>query len=93
VLENGVPQALTFFGKTDVPLALALLLDTSASMEQALATAQEAVIGFVRQLERSDVASVINFDSGVQVLHDFTADRASLEQAIRLTKAGGSTAL
>ena len=45
VTENGVPQQLTFFAKAAVPLALALLLDTSASMEQNLATAQEAAIG------------------------------------------------
>ena len=93
VLEDGVPQQLTFFGKTNVPLALALLLDTSASMELTLATAQEAAIGFVRQLEPSDVATVVDFDSRVQILHDFTANSASLEEAIRRTSAGGSTAL
>ena len=93
VLEDGVPQQLTFFGRTGVPLALALLLDTSASMDMMLATAQEAAIGFSRQLEPSDLATVVDFDSRVQILQEFTADKRSLEQAIRRTSAGGSTSL
>ena len=93
VLENGVRQRLTFFGRTDVPLALALLLDTSASMAQALPTAQQAAIGFSRQLEPTDLATVIDFDSRVNILQGFTNDVAALEVAIRRTRAGGSTAL
>jgi Ca-activated chloride channel homolog len=93
VLEEGMPQNVVFFRKTDVPLALALLIDTSASMEQALATAQEAAIGFARQLGPADVATVIDFDSRVQVLADFTSDRGALEDAVRRTVAGGSTSL
>ena len=93
VLENGVPQKLVFFGKGDVPVALALLLDSSASMEAMLATAQEAAIGFIRQLRPADLASVIDFDSRVQTLHDFSGDPFLLEEAIRRTKAGGATAL
>ena len=62
-------------------------------MELTLATAQEAAIGFVRQLGPLDVAAVVDFDSRVQIVHDFTANGASLEEAIRRTSAGGSTAL
>jgi Ca-activated chloride channel homolog len=93
VLEEGAPQNVVFFRKTDVPLALALLLDTSASMEPALATAQEAAIGFARQLGPADVAILIDFDSKVQVLAHFTSDRSELEEAVRRTMAGGSTSL
>jgi Ca-activated chloride channel family protein len=93
VFEDGRSQRLTFFQKTGVPLALALLLDTSASMEQTLDIAQEAAIGFTRQLGPADVASVIDFDSTVHILQDFTNDRDTLEGAIRRTVAEGSTAL
>jgi Ca-activated chloride channel family protein len=93
VLEDGRKQELTFFQKTGLPLALALLLDTSASMDQSLPIAQEAAIGFVRELGPADVASVIDFDSRVQVREAFTADRGSVERAIRQTTAGGSTSL
>lgn len=93
VLEDGVRQNLTFFAKTGIPLALALLIDTSASMEQSLETAQEAAIGFARQLGPADVATIIDFDSRVQTAQEFTSDVGALESAIRRTAAGGSTAL
>jgi Ca-activated chloride channel family protein len=93
VLEEGRPQLVTFFRKTDVRMALALLVDSSASMEQALPIAQEAAAGFVRQLGPADMATVIDFDSRVQVLADFTNDKAVLEEGIRQTSPGGSTSL
>jgi Ca-activated chloride channel homolog len=93
VFENGSPQRLTFFARTDVPLAMALLLDTSASMEEALPAAQEAAIGFIRELGPADVATVIDFDSRVNIAQDFTSNAANLERAILRTSADGSTAL
>ena len=93
VMENGVPQTVTFFARTGVPLGLALLIDSSASMEATLHTAQDAAIGFVRRLGPSDVATVIEFDSRVTIAHDFTGDQQALEQAIRSTQADGSTSL
>ncbi|MFI5179292.1 MAG: VWA domain-containing protein [Vicinamibacterales bacterium] len=93
VFEDGVKQDVTFFNRTNLPIALALLLDTSASMENKLPTAQEAAIGFARKLRPQDLAEVIDFDSRVVVLQNFTANATELEQAIRKTAAGGSTSL
>ena len=93
VFEDGVKQDLTFFNKTNLPIALALMLDTSASMDAKLHTAQEAAIGFVRRLRSQDVAEVIDFDSRVNIVAPFTDNQPDLEQAIRKTSAGGSTSL
>jgi Ca-activated chloride channel homolog len=93
VFEDGVKQDVTFFNKTNLPIALALLLDTSASMETKLQTAQDAAIGFTRRLRPQDLAEVIDFDSRVTVLQNFTASPSELEAAIRKTSAGGSTSL
>jgi VWFA-related protein len=93
VFEDGVKQELTFFSQTRMPIALALLLDTSASMEERLPIAQQAAIGFAKRLGPDDTAEVIDFDSGVQVVQAFTNEVAKLEQAIRSTTVGGSTAL
>jgi hypothetical protein len=60
VFEDGRRQQLTFFQQTGLPLAMALLLDSSASMEDKLAVVHEAAIGFARQLGPTDVASVID---------------------------------
>lgn len=93
VLEDGRPQATTFFRKADVPLVLALVLDTSASMRTALGVAQEAAITFARQLAAEDVAAVVAFDSTVRVHANFTSDSKRLEKAIRQLRADGSTAM
>jgi Ca-activated chloride channel family protein len=47
----------------------------------------------VRRLGANDVAQVMSFDTHAEIRQDFTKDRAALEQAIRRTQAGGSTAL
>jgi Ca-activated chloride channel family protein len=93
LFEDGVKQDVTFFNRTNLPIALALLVDTSASMEAKLPTAQEAAIGFARRLRPQDLAEVVDFDSRVVILQPFTANAQELEQAIRKTSAGGSTSL
>ncbi len=93
VFEDGVLQAVTYFSRDNLPIALALLIDTSASMETRLATAQEAAIGFARRLRSEDLAEVVDFDSRVVILQSFTNDGTALEHAIRKTSAGGSTSM
>jgi Ca-activated chloride channel family protein len=93
VYEDGVRQEINFFTRTQLPIALALLIDTSASMDEEMATAQEAAIGFSQRLGPDDLAEVIDFDSRVDVLQGFTNDVDQLESAIRRTSAGGSTSL
>ena len=93
VFEDGVQQELSFFTRSQLPIALALLIDTSASMERRMRTAQEAAIGFAQRLRPQDLASVIDFDSRVNILEGFTNEDERLERAIRRTAAGGSTSL
>jgi Ca-activated chloride channel homolog len=93
VFEDGVLQDIVYFSRQHQPVALTLLIDTSTSMEQKLPIAQQAAIGFARQLRPSDVAAVIGFDSRPDILQTFTSDKMLLEQAIRRTRAGGSTSL
>jgi Ca-activated chloride channel family protein len=93
VFEDGVKQEITFFTRSNLPIALALLVDTSASMESKLQTAQEAAIGFAKKLRPQDLAEVVDFDSRVIVLQNFTNSLPELEAAIRKTSAGGSTSL
>ena len=60
---------------------------------QRLATAQEAAVGFARKLRPQDLAQVVDFDTRVEILQDFTSDAAALEKAIRSAEAGGSTSM
>ena len=93
VFEDGVKQSLTFFSRVQHPTALAILLDTSNSMESRLETAQEAAIGFVNRMRPEDLATVIDFNSSVTIAQEFTSDIAKLDRAIRSTTVNGSTSL
>jgi Ca-activated chloride channel family protein len=93
VFEDGVKQPLTFFSRVQQPIALAVLLDTSASMEGKLATAQEAAVGFARRLRKTDAMEIIEFNSQVNIVQEFTNDIPTLEKAIQSTSVNGSTSL
>lgn len=93
VFEDGVKQDVTFFDRSNLPIAVSLLLDTSASMEERIRTAQEAAVGFAGRLRPQDLGELIDFNTRVEVTQAFTSSVDELEAAIRRTSAGGSTAL
>jgi Ca-activated chloride channel homolog len=93
VFEDGVKQDITFYTRRPQPIALSLLLDSSASMEDKLETLQIAAANFVRRLKPNDIAQVIDFDSRVSIRQAFTSNQTDLEGAIRQAVSGGSTSL
>lgn len=93
VFEDGVKQSLTFFSRRQQPIALSLLLDSSASMEDKLQTLQAAATNFVRRLKSNDIAQVVDFDSRVVIRQPFTSKHDELESAILQLSPGGSTSL
>jgi Ca-activated chloride channel family protein len=93
VFEDGAKQELTYFNRTNLPIALSLLIDSSASMEQRMEHAQEAAIGFAKRIRSQDLAQVVDFDSRVDIKQGFSNRLDELETAIRTTSPGGSTAL
>src|SRR5687768_1431505 len=93
IFEDGVKQEISFFNRRQQPIALSLLLDSSASMEDKLEDLQIAAKSFVKRLKPNDIAQVIDFDSRVEIRQGFTGNLAELEGAIGKTSAGGSTSL
>lgn len=75
VLEDGVEQRLTLFSVEETPFAVAILLDTSGSMENRVTLARAAALRFLDGLREEDVASVYHFDSKVEQLSDFSPGR------------------
>jgi Ca-activated chloride channel family protein len=80
VFEDGAKQDLTYFNRTNLPIALSLLIDSSASMEQRMENAQDAAIGFARKLRPQDFAQVVDFDSRVEIKLGFTNKVDELEK-------------
>jgi VWFA-related protein len=93
IFENGIEQEIAYFGTTEQPFTVVLLLDTSSSAKYKIEEIQEAAISFVNKLKSQDTVMVISFDNGVDVLAEPTNDRETLYKAIRRAKFGGATSL
>ena len=91
--EDGKPQSILEFSVEERPLRLALVVDTSGSMREALREAQSAGVAFLDVLKEGDQALVVDFDDQVMLLQDMTAEREGLRTAIVSTSADGGTAL
>jgi VWFA-related protein len=96
VLEDGLPQAISnFSNETNLPLSVALLFDTSASIRGQLKFEQDAAGEFFFTTLRrgTDKAFVVTFDKTISLAQDFTDNTELLTKAIGKVKAGGNTAL
>lgn len=84
VFENDQEQKIAFFSaEKTLPITLGLLIDTSGSEQNRLPAEQEAASRFLNQVMRKgDEAMVVSFDLDVDLLSDFTEDRAQLQRAI-----------
>lgn len=98
VLEDGVPQEITFFSdeKTNPPVYVGVLMDTSPSTAGKLGFSKEAAKNFlytVLQL-RKDKAAFMTFDHEVTLHQDFTDKTDVLDKAVdKIRKVGSQTAL
>jgi VWFA-related protein len=95
IIEDGVLQQITNFSKqTSLPLTIALAVDTSASVTLKLEFEKDAALDFLHSVMRpTDRALLLEFDSGVTLLHDFTSNPNDLAREIKALKAGGGTSL
>lgn len=93
IFENGVEQEIAYFGTTDKPFTVVLLIDTSPSTAYKIEEIRDAAIAFVNQLEPRDSVIVIEFNHSVNVLTEATNDRDRIYKAIRKADFGNGTSL
>ncbi len=93
VFEDGAPQTIRDFLLEDRPITMAIVLDSSGSMRDAMKEVHQAAASFVETLRPQDRALVIDFDDKVFLLQELTSDQAALKEAVNSTEALGSTAL
>ena len=94
LLEDNRLQTITNFAReTDLPLTIAVLIDTSTSIRDRFKFEQQAAIDFLyRTLRpRKDKALLITFDSAIELVQDFTDNAEALAKAIRQVRPGGGT--
>jgi VWFA-related protein len=93
IFEDGKEQEIAYFGTSDKPFTVVLLLDTSPSTEYKIEDIQNAATAFVDQLQPQDSVMVIEFAENVHVLAEPTRDRQTLYKAIRKADFGGGTSI
>ena len=96
VLDDNIPQEIRYFSKqSDLPLRIAMLLDTSNSIRDRLKFEQDAANNFLFSVLRpkKDQAFVMTFDDEPEVIQEFTNDTGALRDHIVRTRAGGGTAV
>lgn len=93
IYEDGKEQEIAYFGTSEKPFTVILLLDTSPSTEYKIDEIRSAAVAFVDQLKPQDQVMVIEFDGNVHVLTESTSDRQLIYKGIRKADFGGGTSL
>ncbi len=94
IIEDGKPQAIATFGKSDVPLRLVVIFDASLSVRSRLDFEKQAVVRFLRSTIRPvDRAAIISVSTDTVLRQDLTNNLDLLTAAARAINAEGATAL
>ncbi len=88
VWEDGREQALSDLALRRVPVDVVLMVDSSSSVAESLGDFQRAADEFATRLTPEDRFSLIKFDDRVELLQDWTRNRAQLRRALRRVSAG-----
>jgi VWFA-related protein len=92
VLEDGVPQEISFFAAADAPFDLVLLLDLSGSNDKTLKMIRNSAKRFVEATRPTDRIAIVSFTEQPALYSPFTLDRAKLKKNIdEIEEAEGGT--
>jgi VWFA-related protein len=94
VIENKKPQVIQqFTAESDLPLRLAVLVDTSNSIREQFRFEQQAAIRFIQSVvrPRQDRLMLVSFDSAAEMVADLTDDVRKLEEGVKSMRPGGGT--
>jgi Ca-activated chloride channel homolog len=95
VVEDGVPQTISFFSKEEVPLSYGLLIDNSGSMRSQLTQVIDAGRLVVNGNKPGDETFLIRFvtSDNIQMVQGFTSSKAALFGSLdSMFVEGGQTA-
>lgn len=96
IFEDGVPQQIEFFSKSEIPTNYSLVLDNSGSLRSQLEKVIEAGKIIVDTNRKDDETSIIRFVSRdkITVEQTFTANKGDLNDTLdNLFIEGGQTAI
>jgi VWFA-related protein len=92
VLENGVPEEISFFASASAPFDLVLLIDLSGSTADKLNLIRKSAIRFVEAARPMDRISIVTFTDQAVVAAPLMTDRKQLVERIKkIEKPHGGT--
>ncbi len=93
ILEDGVPQEITNFAQENVPVSVALVVDSSGSTRDSQASIRRAALHFARSLGPEDRVAIITFNSQPVLILNWTNKLEDIELALESIYAKGVTVL
>lgn len=93
VYEDGAERKVVDVTPATEPFNLILLLDVSGSVEERIDFIRKAARDFLRTASPQDRIAITSFRDDIQIISDFTTDRAFLSKKLDDIDAGGATAL
>ena len=93
VYEDGAERKVVDVTPATEPFNLILLLDVSGSVEERIDFIRKAARDFLHTASPRDRIAITSFRDDIQIISDFTTDRAVLSKKLDDIDAGGATAL
>ncbi len=93
IRDNDMPQPIVAFDNDAAELSCAILLDTTGSMRESLAAVKNGISRLIDEYRDQDSIAIYGFSTTLDLLQDFTRDKAAAKRAVMRTRASGGTAL
>jgi Ca-activated chloride channel family protein len=89
--EDGAAQEITHFSRDQIPLAVALVLDLSGSIEPFLGPLRYASLSSLKALKKEDQVALFTFTEDVEQRVPLTHDKRAVGDEFEFLRAGGAT--
>ena len=82
VWEDGTPQQIASFNRTQAPITALLLTEFAATNYAFIWDMRNAAYAFAQQLKPDDYVAVMTYDMHTEILTDFTQDKRLVAQSL-----------
>jgi VWFA-related protein len=91
LFEEGQPQEIAHFSQDQLPLAVAMVVDLSGSIQPFLRPLRYASMSALKALKKEDEVALFTFTQHVDRRTDLTRDKLAVSDQIEFFDAGGGT--
>jgi Ca-activated chloride channel family protein len=91
LLDNGVPQSISYFSRDELPLAVVLVVDVSGSMMDVMGSMRKAALAWLEKLKPADRVALFTFTDAPTLRVPLTNEKAKVAKAIGQFTGYGAT--